>query len=303
MNSTNKPVVSVIMPTHGRPNFLKQSIESVLNQTYSNFELIVVDDNSNKQLHIHTKEIIDQYLPNKHIKYFHDGINRGGALARNKGIELSVGEYITFLDDDDQYCPEKIEAQLNHLRSNNLDVSVCDMFFLTNGKLKDVSNCYARVNTASEFILNGNSYTPMIMATKQAILDIDSFTETPRYQDHVLMLKFFIKQKNIGHIAKKLFIHNNHTGTRITNTNKFEIAYEIRNSFEQQLLSKLSKLEYKKYQFNDLLIRSKILRYKNKNYQAYLNIVKSTTKISTPSDLLKILKTLVRITFFKKMPI
>lgn len=297
------PLVSVIMPTHGRPNFLKQSIESVLSQTYSNFELIVVDDNSNEQLHIHTKEIIDQYLPNKNIKYFHDGINRGGALARNKGIELSSGEYITFLDDDDQYCPEKIETQLNHLQSNNLDVSVCDMFFLTNGKLKDVSNCYARVNTASEFILNGNSYTPMIMATKQVILDIDSFTDTPRYQDHVLMLKFFIKQKNIGHIAKQLFIHNNHTGTRITNTNKFEIAYEIRNSFEQQLLSKLSKLEYKKYQFNDLLIRSKILRYKNKNYQAYLNIVKSTTKISNPSDLLKILKTLVRITFFKKMPI
>lgn len=300
MNSTNKPLVSVIMPTYGRPNFLKQSIESVLSQTYSNFELIVVDDNSNEQLHIHTKEIIDQYLPNKNIKYFHDGINRGGALARNKGIELSSGEYITFLDDDDQYCPEKIELQVKHILNNNLEVSVCDMHFFTNGEFQDVSNCYARVKSPSQFVLNGNSYTPMIMASKKTLQKVGLFTDTPRYQDHVLMLKLFIFEAKIDRLPKKLFTHNNHNEERITFTKRFSEAYFIRRSYEKKLLSTLSKSETKKYRLNDTLIRARIKSNNKQNIGAYQLLIQSLKYISSYSDIIKLIKTALRVTILKK---
>lgn len=300
MNKTNNPLVSVIMPTYGRPNFLKKSIESVLNQTYSNFELIIVDDNSDEQLHNHTRDVINQYLPSNRIKYFHDGINRGGALARNKGIELSSGEYITFLDDDDQYCPEKIKTQLDHLISNNLDVSVCDMFFLSNKKLIDISNCYARANSASEFVLNGNIYTPMIMITKLAILEIGGFVNTPRYQDHILMLKVFIHNKKIQHLTKKLFIHNDHTNKRITNSSKFADAYYIRNKFEEKLLKQLPYDVQLKYQFKFNLIKARILSNQNKNKEALILTLQTLKNIKSFRDIVRFTKTILRLTFFKK---
>ena len=101
--------VSVVIATCNgvRRGFLGSAIESVLNQTYQNFELIIIDDGSTDN----TKEFCKQYLSNSKVKYVYQE-NRGISAARNKGIKESCGEYVCFLDDDDIWLPEKLEKQI-----------------------------------------------------------------------------------------------------------------------------------------------------------------------------------------------
>lgn len=103
----NNPLVSVIIPTHNRAGMIQRAVNSALEQTYKNLEIIVVDDASTDN----TKEVIDNYRNSK-IKYLRLAKNSGQCIARNRGIEISSGEYIGFLDSDDEWLPVKIEKQL-----------------------------------------------------------------------------------------------------------------------------------------------------------------------------------------------
>lgn len=110
------PKVSVILTTYNRAStgFLEQAIESVLNQTFKDFELLIVDDGSTDN----TKEVCRKYLSYERVKYIYQK-NRGLAGARNIGIKKSLGKYICFLDDDDVWLPEKLATQISFIE--NLD--------------------------------------------------------------------------------------------------------------------------------------------------------------------------------------
>ncbi|MGR6438302.1 glycosyltransferase family 2 protein [Proteus mirabilis] len=293
--SNDLPLVSVIIPTYGRPHFLERAIDSVLSQSYKNIEIIVVDDNSSNLHHEQTVKIIKKYNRNNKIIYIFDGINVGGSLARNRGIIESKGEYITFLDDDDIYLEKKIESQVEHIINNNIDVSVCNMFFKKNNNFLDISNCYSRVGSIQEFILNGNAYTPMIMSKKESLLEVGLFTHSPRYQDHILMLKLFMAGKKIKSLNEKLFIHNDHNEKRITNSNKSEEAYRIRQSYERKNLYKLNDIEKKQYKIIECLINAKILRAKKNYLNSLKSVISAFTYITNRNNLYKIIKTLIRI--------
>ena len=103
---------SIIIPTYNRANFLSKAIQSVLNQTYSNFELIIIDDGSTDG----TKEIVSG-LNDERIRYVYQE-NKGRSDARNLGIELSIGEYICFLDDDDFFLDNHLETMLLNAEKN-----------------------------------------------------------------------------------------------------------------------------------------------------------------------------------------
>ena len=102
------PIVSVIIPTYNRAHLVGRAIKSVLNQTYQDFELIIVDDGSTDN----TDKIIKEFQEHdKRIKYIRHEKNKGGSAARNSGIKISRGEYIAFLDSDDEWLPRKMEKQ------------------------------------------------------------------------------------------------------------------------------------------------------------------------------------------------
>jgi glycosyltransferase involved in cell wall biosynthesis len=112
------PKVSVIIPTYNREKLIGRAIESVLAQTYTDFEIIVVDDGSKDN----TKVVVQQYKGN--IKYVYQP-NGGSSSARNRGIKESTGEYIAFLDSDDIWIQEKLAIQVDILdRNKNIGI-VC----------------------------------------------------------------------------------------------------------------------------------------------------------------------------------
>jgi glycosyltransferase involved in cell wall biosynthesis len=102
------PYVSVIVPTFDRPEFLQAAVRSVLNQTFSNLEALVVDDGSVPDL----MPILDAFNDGR-IRYLRHESNRGEAAARNTGILNARGDYLAFLDDDDEWRPDKLQLQLD----------------------------------------------------------------------------------------------------------------------------------------------------------------------------------------------
>ncbi|MCP4399817.1 MAG: glycosyltransferase family 2 protein [bacterium] len=114
---TNTPKVSVIIPTYNRADFLKEAIASVLAQSYQDFELLIVDDGSTDRTH----HVVDSYAGR--VKYLFQE-NRGVSSARNLGIRSSRGEFITLLDSDDCWLPQKLERQIEVMETE-VELRLC----------------------------------------------------------------------------------------------------------------------------------------------------------------------------------
>lgn len=111
-----QPLASIVIPTYKRPDQLKRAIDSVLAQSYSNTEIIVVDDNDpGDKARSETEQVMLEYANNARIKYIKHDKNKNGSAARNTGWRASEGKYITFMDDDDEISPRKIEEQVTCL--------------------------------------------------------------------------------------------------------------------------------------------------------------------------------------------
>lgn len=112
-------LVSVVLPTYKRSQFLERSIQSVLDQSYGSWELIVVDDNEpDTRFRIDTERFMRRYESDPRISYVTHARNSGGGAARNTGIRSSRGEYVAFLDDDDEWAADKLEKQVASMCSS-----------------------------------------------------------------------------------------------------------------------------------------------------------------------------------------
>lgn len=107
-------LISVIIPVYNGETTLDRAIKSVVNQSYSNLELIIVNDGSTDNTAQIVKSVVDS-----RIKYIELGVNKGRSFARNAGVKASKGKYIAFLDADDEWLSGKLEAQLNYLISKS----------------------------------------------------------------------------------------------------------------------------------------------------------------------------------------
>jgi len=106
----NKPFFSIIIPTYNRRDFIVKAIKSVLNQIYTHFELIIIDDGSTDD----TKEIVQSFNDNRIIYKFHK--NHGVSFARNKGLEMVRGDFVAFLDSDDWWTIEKLQKTSTYIQ-------------------------------------------------------------------------------------------------------------------------------------------------------------------------------------------
>ena len=112
-----KPLVSIITPSYNSAKFILETIQSVQNQTYQNWEMIIVDDCSSDE----TVSIIDRIANNDgRIQLFKLSKNSGTGMARNTALGKATGKFIAFLDADDLWKPEKLDKQLDFMKANNL---------------------------------------------------------------------------------------------------------------------------------------------------------------------------------------
>ena len=131
------PTASIIIPTYNRGTRLERAIESVLSQRFEDFELIVVDDASTDGT-----ETVVKGFDDPRVRYLAHGTNRGGSAARNTGIDASEGEFIAFLDDDDEWLPHKLGRQIDCLenRSDEWVAAYCDYRVDRHGKYRTLRN-------------------------------------------------------------------------------------------------------------------------------------------------------------------
>ena len=193
-----KEKVSCVIPTYKRNDTLGRAINSVLKQTYNNLEVLVVDDNEmGSSYSVKVKEIINEFKDPR-VRYITQKKHINGAEARNEGIRQSQGEYIAFLDDDDEWLPDKIEKQICFL-NRNTDIGGVSCLYneYMNGVLFHSCPPYTCENLHKKIFQREVSvFTSTILLRKEALLQTGCFDNTlRRHQDLQLLLDFTIKNK------------------------------------------------------------------------------------------------------------
>lgn len=207
------PLVSVIIPTYNNGQFIKEAIDSALSQTYSETEIIVIDDGSTDN----TRKIVEKYKDR--VKYLYKE-NSGSASARNMGIRESSGKFIAFLDSDDVWEDKKLEEQVRALQNNQ------EAALIYCGKLwvGEDGNPIKHEFTQHEFpegwifekLFEANyiSSASCVVARKDAILLVGGFNESPVFrnaQDYELWLRITARYRCLS-ISKALVLYRRHAG-------------------------------------------------------------------------------------------
>lgn len=190
--TNNQPAVSVIIPTYNRAHLIGRAIQSVLDQTYEDYEIIVVDDRSTDN----TEEVINEFRKkDERIRYIRHEKNKGGSAARNTGIKAAQGVYIAFHDSDDEWFPRKLAKQMEFFSTAKAVVGVTYTGFWRIEGDKKVYIPWSWVakkdGNIHQELLKGNFVgTPSIVTRKECFERAGLFDESlPRLQDWDLVLR------------------------------------------------------------------------------------------------------------------
>lgn len=190
------PSISIIMPAFNSKNTIKYSIESVLSQTFIDFELIICDDGSKDN----TIDIIKYYQnEDNRIRLIKNKFTKGAAGARNSCIQASTSRYICFLDSDDLWAPEKLEKQINFMKKHKIAMTHSDYVMFDTKNNKKTIICPQAIGF-SNIIKKCDIGCLTVMLDKKLIPYDISFPYTPKedYALWVYLMKNGIKSYNFG---------------------------------------------------------------------------------------------------------
>ena len=280
------PNISVIIPTFNRPLLLSRAIKSVLNQTYNNFEIIVVNDSRSED---DVKNIIKGFNDSK-IHYLTNKRKKGGNGARNTGVLFSSGKYVAFLDDDDTWFTDKLLLQYNAIKS--LDDSwggACTGYKLKkHNKYKTYTN-YPNGNLKKLYILGKFSIgaSSTLFFKKDVFLKIGLFDEEmKKFQDNELVIRYlnhyklFCVRKPLvtiyGHnfpnadeylLARKYFIQKIKTDLNNLSVNDQNYFYSSGNIHQAYAYAKEHKYKSMYYYLR------KSIKYKKLKMKMYIKLI------------------------------
>jgi len=221
-------LVSIITPCYNSEKFLDECISSVLNQTYQNWEMLIVDDNSSDNSSI----LINSYSKkDERIKPLYLNENIGAAMARNKAISIAKGRYIAFLDSDDIWLPKKLEIQINFMKKNNYS-----FVFASYSVISDDKNKSKHTIIAPERITYKKYLKNTIIGCLTVVLDMKKFKkiEMPNIRsshDMALWLNLLKQEEFAYAIAQELAIYREHKSSN--SSNKFRAIYDVWNVYRK----------------------------------------------------------------------
>lgn len=257
-------LISVIIPTYKRSNNLIRAIESILCQKGS-YEIIVVDDNGlDSEDRKNNEKNLEKYIKNNEIIYIKHEKNLNGATARNTGIENASGKYITFLDDDDEFMPNRLNEIEKCILNRSPDFLCTGVIFKSDGIIQKrsipiIAKCKSQLILdlllQKSFIGTGSN----IICKSSIVREIGGFdTRFKRHQDMEFMIRVLEKSENLICIDKYLVIKNNDDTINIPS---FEKLYQSKSLF-------LNKFDYIINEY-DKNVKKDIY---NKNYYELLDI-------------------------------
>lgn len=247
--------VSIVIATYKRSNSLKKALNSALNQTYKNLEIIVVDDNiENSKDRKETEELMINYPS---VIYIKNAKNLGGAKTRNIGIKKATGKFIAFLDDDDTFYPDKIQKQVELFYKLNND-NCCMVYCYANRVTKDgikigIEKKDYEGKQLYNHMMGGIAVTSAWLCPRDKLLEVNGFDDVPCQQEATLLLKLLSKDYEVYRVPEVLFdfyVHDKTDGSGITNINqkyiegKLKFIEKCRNNYNKIDKQKINNIEY-----------------------------------------------------------
>lgn len=208
--------ISVIIPTYKRPQLLRNALESLTKQSHPSFDVIIVNDSPDyREQYL---SIVRDFSSRLNISFLSNTYNQGAPLSRNKGAFFSSSNYIAFLDDDDEWLPDKLQIQYELITKNPLLDFVFSNSFIysqTSGE-----TCLFNESPVTTFFpeILGRCFvpSPTPLISKRIFLLVNGFDSTfPSCQDWDLWVRIFSKSHHIAYINKPLAVVNKHSSASI----------------------------------------------------------------------------------------
>lgn len=255
-----KEKVSIIIPTYNRAHLIERSIRSILNQTYEDFELLIVDDGSTDN----TKEVVEG-IGDVRIRYISCATNGGAAKARNVGIAEAKYDYIAFQDSDDEWHPDKLEKQMKVMKTASPDTGLvyCEYHYNGLNGMEDICPDrkipleQKRGNIFPQLLAGNMIGTPVMLVKRECFDKVGGFNENfPCMEDYELVLRI-AREYRIEFIPEVLLeVHANYQSV----TNNLEGFFTTR-----CILAGAYKKELLEYGMFDIIVGSIIDKAKEFN--------------------------------------
>ena len=219
-----QPLVSVIVATYKREDILLRALNSLAAQTYKNFEIILVDDNANTEWNSRVSNVVKHFKtehPSITLNYIVNKTNQGSAKTRNIGIDVSSGEFITFLDDDDIYLPENLQRQVDNMLSTSADFGITDleMFYDDESFCEKRTRKFIKSTKKEDLIKYHLMYhlagTDTMIFKKDYLLKIGKFDPINVGDEFYLMIKAFENNGKFTYLKGcfvKAYVHKGESG-------------------------------------------------------------------------------------------
>lgn len=291
-------LVSVVVATYKREAELKNALESLAKQTYPNMEIVLVDDNGNDEWNSKVSETVEVFrnrYPKIKLECIVNNSNQGSSKTRNIGIHSANGDYITFLDDDDIYLPDKIRKQVEFMETNQCDYSITDLILYNEDdkKINRRIRSYIKETTVESLRLYHLKYhmtgTDTIMFKKEYLIQIGGFASIDVGDEFYLMQRAIEEGGKFGYLPGcevKAYVHTGDGGLssgdgKIKGENAL---YEYKKTFFDQL--EAGDIRYIKMRHYAVIAYAELRR---KNYVKFIsNAIKSF--FASPCNFFTILK-------------
>lgn len=195
-------MISVVIPTYNSQNTIIRTLSSVLNQTYKDYEIIIIDDGSTDK----TKELIESFLQDKKViyKYIYQK-NAGPSVARNNGVQNAIGEYIAFLDSDDEWHPKKLEMQIQIIKEKNL-LFLGSTYTFDDLIDENMEKIELKKFSFKKLIWSNKFSTPGVIIKRSFFEELGGFDISMKYaEDYDLWLRASLKEDLVLVFEPKLF--------------------------------------------------------------------------------------------------
>lgn len=270
----SEPLISVIVPVYNMEKYLDECVASILGQTYSNFELILIDDGSKDS----SAALIDTWAKKDDRVIAIHNQNEGVSVARNTGIDIARGEYLVFVDSDDYVAPEYIEVLVQAAKDANADMAMCGMYalfrdvFFRATSMPGVTQIFSPQKYMESFYINTGFFSvAWNKIYKKQLFDTVRFLEGRLNEDTIIMPQLIAKANKVAYVAEPLYFYRQRQGSIMHAEKREQIVLNLLNIYEE-----LIQLHEQKKEMHLCRLAQKV--YLNKSFE-YFSDMRQTNRL------------------------